>query len=279
MSLESVPSAVASLVERLGRPGSEGPVLVATDFDGVLAPLVDDPSASRPTGSGAAALVRLARLPHDRVRLALVSGRNLETLAQLAHAPSGTILVGSHGAERGEIRQDPSDDTSTRLPDLERAPFALTPEQASLLAEVTAGLEAAASGVEGAWVEHKPSAAVLHTRVAEETAADTASLAAASLGERLGAHVMRGKDVVEVAVVETSKGQALLTLRAELDAQVVFYMGDDVTDERAFAVLGPDDLTVKVGSGETAARLRVADTDEAAELLTVLADALERTLA
>ena len=279
MSLESVPSAVATLVEHLGLPGAAGPVLVATDFDGVLAPLVDDPSASRPTMAGAAALVRLARLPHDRVRVALVSGRNLETLAQLAHAPSGTILVGSHGAERGEIRQDPSDDTSTRLPDLERAPFELTPEQSTLLAEVAAGLETAASGVEGAWVEHKPSAAVLHTRLAEEAGAETASLAAVSLGERLGAHVMRGKDVVEIAVVETSKGRALLALRGELDAQVVFYMGDDVTDERAFAVLGPDDLTVKVGSGETAARLRVADTDEAAEILSVLADALERTLA
>lgn len=276
--LESVPSAVSSFVEHLGRPGAGGPVLVATDFDGVLAPLVDDPSASRTTQAAAAALARLARLPHERVRVALVSGRNLDTLAQLAHAPSGAILVGSHGAERGEIRQDPSDDTSTRLPDLARVPFELTPQQAALLAEVTDGLERAAADVEGAWVEHKPSAAVLHTRLAEDTAAAAASDAAARHGERLGAHVMRGKDVVEVAVVETSKGRALLALRAELDAPVVFYMGDDVTDERAFAVLDAHDLTVKVGSGGTAARLRVADTDEAAELLTALAEALEHAL-
>lgn len=279
MSLESVPSAVASLVERLGRSTEAGPVLVATDFDGVLAPLVDDPSASRATPAAAAALVRLAALPHDRVRLALVSGRNLDTLAQLAHAPSGAILVGSHGAERGAIQQDPSDDTSTRLPDLVREPFAITPDQAALLGAVTDGLEAIAGRVEGAWVEHKPSAAVLHTRLCTEDAAAEATLAAVSLGERLGAHVMSGKGVVEVAVVETSKGQALLDLRAELGSPVVFYMGDDVTDERAFAVLGDEDLTVKVGSGETVARLRVADTDEAAELLTALAEALETALA
>ncbi|MEP7765880.1 trehalose-phosphatase [Sanguibacter sp. 25GB23B1] len=279
MSLESVPSAVASLVERLGRSAQTGPVLVATDFDGVLAPLVDDPSASRSTPAASAALVRLAALPHDRVRVALVSGRNLETLAQLAHAPSGAILVGSHGAERGAIQQDPSDDTSTRLPDLVREPFTVTSEQASMLSEVTEGLEAVASRVEGAWVEHKPSAAVLHTRLSAEAAAAEASAEAVALGERLGAHVMSGKGVVEVAVVETSKGQALLDLRAELGAPVVFYMGDDVTDERAFAVLGDEDLTVKVGSGETVARLRVADTDEAAEMLTALADALEQALA
>ncbi|TGJ95369.1 hypothetical protein DLJ96_12365, partial [Actinotalea fermentans ATCC 43279 = JCM 9966 = DSM 3133] len=35
-----------------------GPVLVASDFDGVLAPLGDDPLASRPTPAAAAALAR-----------------------------------------------------------------------------------------------------------------------------------------------------------------------------------------------------------------------------
>ncbi|PFG35283.1 trehalose-phosphatase [Sanguibacter antarcticus] len=279
MSLESVQSAVARFVEQARAGADEGPVLIATDFDGVLAPLGDDPSASRPTVAAAAALVRLARLPHERLRLALVSGRHLETLAQLALAPSGTILVGSHGAERGEIRQDPSEDSSTRLPDVERAPFDLVPEQEALLRDVTTGLDEIVENVDGAWVERKPSAAVLHTRLSTETDAETVSTRAVALGERLGAHVMSGKNVVEIAVVETSKGEALLALREELGATVVFYMGDDVTDERAFAVLGADDLTVKVGSGETAALVRVADTDEAADLLADLADALEHALA
>jgi trehalose 6-phosphate phosphatase len=37
------------------------------------------------------------------------------------------------------------------------------------------------------------------------------------------------------------------------------YLGDDVTDEDGFRALGADDLTVKIGDGETAARYRVPD--------------------
>jgi trehalose-6-phosphatase len=48
-----------------------------------------------------------------------------------------------------------------------------------------------------------------------------------------------------------------------------------VTDERAFAVLRADDVTVRVGPGDTAARWRVADPTELAAALTRLADLLE----
>ena len=80
--------------------------------------------------------------------------------------------------------------------------------------------------------------------------------------------------VVETGVVATSKGQAIEALRAETGARAVFYMGDDVTDERAFAVLHDGDVSVRVGPGETVARHRVADPDEAALVLTRLADLL-----
>ena len=255
--------AVAQLAAR-ATPGR--PLLVASDFDGVLAPLGDDPAASRPTPAATAALTRLAALPTSRVRVALVSGRTLDSLAALAHAPSGTVLIGSHGAERGEV--------VPTAPGIEQHPFALSEAEGALLEKVRTGLEDVAAGVEGAWVEHKPSAAVLHTRLASAAAGAQAAEAAYELGTTLGAHAMRGKDVVEVAVVATSKGQALTALRDELGASGVFYMGDDVTDERAFEALGPDDLTVKVGAGATAAQFRVMTPDDAAQVLGALADAL-----
>ena len=69
--------------------------------------------------------------------------------------------------------------------------------------------------------------------------------------------MLHGKDVVEISVLSASKGEALTALRDELAAPVVLYAGDDVTDEHAFEALRADDVTVKVGPGETAARFRV----------------------
>lgn len=253
------------------------PVLVASDFDGVLAPLLDDPSASAPTAAAAAALERLAALPQADVRLALVSGRDLATLAQLSGAPVGTSLVGSHGAEQGHVVAASADAETSRAEgtsSVERHPFALTPDERATLDGVRAGLEAVAAEAEGAWVEDKPSAAVLHTRRTEPGAAERAGDAARAVGARYGAHTMTGKDVVEIAVLDTSKGLALTRLRDELGAAAVLYMGDDVTDERAFEVLAPTDVTVKVGAGETAARFRVASVDEAAQVLATVADLL-----
>lgn len=253
------------------------PVLVASDFDGVLAPLLDDPSASAPTAAAAAALERLAALPQADVRLALVSGRDLATLAQLSGAPVGTSLVGSHGAEQGHVVAASADAETSGVEgtsSVERHPFALTPDERATLDGVRAGLEAVAAEAEGAWVEDKPSAAVLHTRRAEPGAAERAGDAARAVGARYGAHTMTGKDVVEIAVLDTSKGLALTRLRDELGAAAVLYMGDDVTDERAFEVLAPTDVTVKVGAGETAARFRVASVDEAAQVLATVADLL-----
>ena len=72
-------------------------LLVALDFDGVLAPLQDDPSTSRMVPESAAAIAALADLP--RTRVALVSGRDIATLRRLSQAPDTAWLVGSHGAE------------------------------------------------------------------------------------------------------------------------------------------------------------------------------------
>lgn len=261
-----------ALTTFVGQRSAGHPVLVASDFDGVLAPLLDDPSASAPTAAAAAALGRLAALPDADVRLALVSGRDLDTLAHLTGAPAGTSLVGSHGAEQGHVVEgDGSGATSTSV---ERHPFALTPDERATLDGVRAGLEAVAAEAEGAWVEDKPSAAVLHTRRAETAAAERAGDAARAVGASFDAHTMTGKDVVEIAVLDTSKGLALTRLRDELGAAAVLYLGDDVTDERAFEVLAPTDVTVKVGPGETVARFRVASVDEAAEVLATVADLL-----
>jgi trehalose 6-phosphate phosphatase len=72
-------------------------------------------------------------------------------------------------------------------------------------------------------------------------------------------------------VRSTTKGEALEHLRRYTAADAVFYAGDDVTDEDAFAALMPDDLGVKSGPGATEAAFRVAGPDEIALVLSTLA--------
>ncbi|MBC7289871.1 MAG: trehalose-phosphatase [Actinotalea sp.] len=241
----------------------DGGALVALDFDGCLAPLRDDPELSRALPAAVEALDRLAGVPG--LHLALVSGRAIGDLSAKAEVPEGTHLVGSHGGERGH-RHDG---------DVVLDPFDLDPGRAALLAELTDGLQEAVAAVPGARVERKPASVVLHTRtVTDDDAAARLTEQALALGDRDGVDAMRGKDVVELSVLEVTKGDALAALRADLGVPLVAYAGDDVTDERAFATLGPADVTVKVGEGTTAARFRVADPDAMAALLTDLADAL-----
>ncbi|MCL1871156.1 MAG: bifunctional alpha,alpha-trehalose-phosphate synthase (UDP-forming)/trehalose-phosphatase [Promicromonosporaceae bacterium] len=270
---DAVPDSLAHALDALAAAPRDA-VLVALDFDGTLAPLVDDPTASAMTPAARAAVERLARLPDDaRVQLALVSGRDLADLAARARPSAGTYLIGSHGAETGHVRPDGS---------LETVPVDLTPEQAEALAAVTETFEAVADATEGAWVQHKPSATVLHTRLAPPDAAAAAVQRAAQAAADLGLEAMHGKDVVEVAVVRADKGSAIAWLRTVVQDGLehgrvrVLYAGDDTTDEHAFAALEQGDVAVKVGDGPTVAVHRVADADALAAALDRLTAAAAR---
>lgn len=248
--------------------------LIASDFDGTLSQLVDDPKASRMTPAARAAADRIASLADDLpVRLALVSGRDLRDLAEVTEAPLGTLLVGSHGAETGRVTGD----------GVQAVPLQLSPAQHTQLDALIAGFEAAAADREGVWVQTKPGAAVVHTRLAGADDAAAVTVAADEVAANLGLQPMHGKDVVEVSVVSTSKGEALRQLRDVVadetgaEAVRIFYSGDDTTDEHAFAALENGDLAVKIGTGDTLAQHRLPDADTLAVVLERIADELTRS--
>lgn len=243
------------------------PVLVALDFDGALAPIVLDPDAARMLPASAVAVERLAGL--DGVTVALVSGREAADLTALAAPPAGTVVVGSHGAQWGTARLD--GDTVV----LDGAEVALTPAQAELHARLVAQSERLVDGVPGAWVQTKPTTVVVHTRGAARDDAERLTEAALTgPGALPGVRAMRGKEVVEMAVVEVTKGDAVRRLREQTGAAAVLYAGDDRTDEDAFAVLGDDDVSIKVGDGDTRAAYRVASPEALAAVLGRVADLL-----
>jgi trehalose-phosphatase len=247
---------------RLARDIARRPLLVALDFDGTLAPLVDDPDDSRMLPPAAEALALIAGVPD--VTLALVSGRSVVDLHRRTGAPVGTVLIGSHGAECGLVGPY----------GLEIDPIRLDPQQTDLLTRIGAGLDAAALGRDGVWVQHKPAAVVLHTRMAGPVDAKAATEQALTLATSLAVEALHGKDVVEIPVLSVTKGSALVTLRDQLGARAVLYAGDDTTDEYAFRKLAATDVSVKVGAGQTAARLRTDDPQSFCEELAAFAGVL-----
>jgi trehalose-phosphatase len=110
--------------------------------------------------------------------------------------------------------------------------------------------------------------------MASREAAEQIRAQARQIGVHLNATALEGKEVVELAVVKVSKGEALARLRAEHRAGIVLYAGDDVTDETVFATLGRDDIGIKVGDGASAAKLRASDPADVARFLQMLADQL-----
>src|SRR6195952_985583 len=133
------------LVRALDAAARTPRLLVASDFDGTLAPLVDRPADARPLPRAADALIALAELPSTEV--ALVSGRALATLREYSGMPSAVHLVGSHGAEFDTGGGERSD--SGNVPG-----FALEIDEA-LLATITSELDAIAADRHGVTVESK----------------------------------------------------------------------------------------------------------------------------
>jgi trehalose 6-phosphate phosphatase len=216
-------------------------LLVACDYDGTLAPIVENPDQARPMTESVGALRSLATL-HETTT-AVISGRALRDLATLSRLPAEVHLVGSHGSEFdiGFVH-------------------ALDGQAKILHRRIEAELEGITDGAEGVQLEIKPASIAVHTRRAAQDVAATVNDAVRQ-GPCTwdGVQVTEGKAVIELAVVQTDKGRALDTLRHQVGATAAVFLGDDVTDEKAFARLSGPDLGVKVGEGETLAGFHIAD--------------------
>jgi trehalose-phosphatase len=146
--------------------------------------------------------------------------------------------------------------------------------------QATAEAEAIVARHPGTRIEHKPASVSVHTRGIDPGTAEAALREAADVPDRVpGLHVMPGKQVVELAVLATNKGTALVDLARARGAEATLYLGDDVTDERAFEALDPDagDVTVKVGDGATAAAWRVDDVADVVATLRLFVEARTRS--
>ena len=233
----------------LGQIARVPQLLVGCDYDGTLAPLVDDPSAAGPLPEAVAAVRALAALPQTVV--AVISGRALRDLATLSRLPSEVHLVGSHGSEfdLGFIQR-------------------LAPELHELHGRLLAELQAISRDHPGIRLETKPASIAVHVRGVDPAISEPALEAVRSgPGSWPDIYVTNGKDVVELSLLATDKGAAVTALRVQASASAVLYLGDDITDENAFAQLHGPDVGVKIGVGETLAGYRVDEPIDAVRVL------------
>jgi len=232
-------------------------LLVATDFDGCLAPIVDDPAMARPIPESMEALRSLAVTPGTIV--AVVSGRALADLENLLGPVERMHLVGSHGAETSAEDRDEA--------------AALSAEDSRRLGRLRLELQQITAEYRGVRLELKPTGIAVHLRGMDpgDAAAVTAQIEE-NPARWPGVHLLRGKMVLELTVVTTNKGRALKALMKANHCTATVFIGDDITDENAFGVLDGADVGIKVGSGRTAADVRIADPNRVADVLAVLAD-------
>ena len=214
-------------------------VAICLDFDGTIAPIVDDPDAARPL-PGIVEL--LGPLANRYAAVALVSGRPATYLAVHAAAP-GVRYLGMYGLEEiveGRVQVDPR---------LEAA------RPAVVAAAQDLARHPAVTG-SGAHLEDKRYAVAVHTRRVADPGrwAGPVGEAAAEAAAGHGLEVVPGKMVWELRPpVPSDKGDAVRQVAAASGATALVVVGDDRGDLPAFAAvaaLGGDGLRVAVASAE-----------------------------
>jgi trehalose 6-phosphate phosphatase len=225
--------------------------LIATDFDGTLAPIVVDPREARADPGAVAGLRGLSGVVGT---LAVITGRPAAEAVELGGFESvpGLIVLGHYGLERWEAGGLTG---PAALPGVEAARGRLP------------GVLAEAGAAEGVWVEDKGSALAVHTRRAADPAGALAAVreALAGLAAEVGLAVEPGRMVIELRPPGMDKGAALTDLVAERKAGPVLFAGDDLGDLAAFAAVralregGHPGVTVCSASGEVSELAAGAD--------------------
>lgn len=238
------------LFRRLFEVSRSPSLLIATDYDGTIAPIVDLPSQAFPLESSVDSLRALALLPSTSA--GVISGRSLRDLAAMSRLPREVHLFGSHGGETDTVAID-----------------ALNEAQRATLADVRRDL---VNSLSTEVIEHKTTGAAIHLRGLDEAQRHQVEAAA---NEIIDAHTVfptRGKQVIDLSVVPSSKAEALTRLRQQTGAEVVVFIGDDTADEIALETLGEADLGLKVGRepAETHADFRLSSPAEVSVVLAAI---------
>lgn len=238
-------------------------ILVALDYDGTLTPIVDRPEDAVISSSMRQNVRELAAA----CTLVIISGRDLQDVRELVGIDS-LIYAGSHGFD---ISGPEGVNISFRQGD----------DFLPVLDAAEKQLRASLDLISGSAVERKKYSIAVHYRlVAEEDIARVETIVDAVLADNERLVKGSGKKVFELRPgIDWNKGKALLwiidALGFDRNKTAPVYIGDDTTDEDAFAVIGDNGIGIVVSEGKandmTSARYTLADTEEAGSFLEKLA--------
>lgn len=253
-----------SLPEPLSAAGSEAlqaiihspsDTLIATDFDGTLAPIVEDPAQAYADPSAVAALGRLGQ---HIGRVVVITGRAARAAVHLGGfrevaGLDSMIVLGQYGVERWNAADDE---------------YIIPPEPPQMNAVAEELPEVLHSvGLAGARIEYKGRAIAVHTRRLTDPQGALVRLEGPlrELAARHGLVVEPGKKVWEIRARGMDKGVALCSIVDETGARQVIFAGDDLGDLPAFravrelASAGVAGLLVCSASTEEAALAELSD--------------------
>jgi len=231
---------------------------VFLDYDGTLTPIVDRPEDAVLSDRMQSVLSRVS----DCYVTAILSGRDLDDVYERVGL-DGLVYAGSHGFD-------------IRLPDGRRESPAAAEEARPALASATEELESRLQDIDGALVEHKRFAVTVHFRLVDDADLDELAEAVDDVASQHGGLRRRGgKKIIELLPdMDWDKGAALDWLLGilevdDLSVYVPIYIGDDTTDEDAFAVLDDGGVSIAVGRepADTEADFSVDDVDAVRRLL------------
>ncbi len=228
-------------------------VLVAFDFDGTLAPIVEHPADAGILPETRTLLHRVSRL----YPTAVISGRRRADARRFLRGTGIRYVIGNHGADLEQI----SDESRNRV------------------ARWRTELHEKLSGLDGVWVENKVLSLTVHYRNSPERPAARRQVleAAQTLA---GARLTPAKQALNVVLPDApDKGEALATLQRELGCERVIFVGDDHTDEDVFSRdWGGALLGVNVGNRKSAAKFQLQGQADIDRFLDILASLRETEL-
>lgn len=240
-----------------GTDGQPPLLAIFTDFDGTLVELAETPDAIDVPPELIENLDRaVSEFDHA---FALITGREIADIDRFL-SPLQLPIAGAHGAQRrradGSV-QALDDAIITAADEIAHAIGPLTIAHPDLL------------------VETKQGAVALHFRQAPELEGACHLAMQEALADHGDFTLVPGKMVLEARPSAFDKGAALRAFMKEepFAGRVPIFIGDDVTDEDAFlAAQELGGVGIKLGSGQTHARMRIADVFSVHALLRGLGD-------
>jgi trehalose 6-phosphate phosphatase len=230
---------------------------VFTDFDGTLVDLAATPDSIAVPQDVPHMLEDVSRQLDGA--FAIVSGRPIGDLDRYL-GDLALAAAGSHGAER-------------RLAD--GSSISISDAVSGDVREISARLEQFVANNKGLLLEAKPASVALHFRQAPQLAGESLAIMRTILEQVTGFTLIEGKMVIEARPQGTSKGTAIMAFmdEAPFRGRTPVFFGDDVTDEEGFAAVQEmGGVGIKVGEGDTIARLRIDDVASARTVIRKLGE-------